>query len=221
MKWLRKDDGKVLRIKNHESIAIELPDYTDTKTKPASLVVDNNDGIQLLETMKITEANKEYSTNSYSRGDTASINGFDVPTSPTGALYYVAPWMNANPESNPVNVGGWYPDYNDPKGKKSFIVKVTNTTTYEKYDLVVDGYKSYGGGYHFMNAGTDAGNNSSWSSLKAKISLDKNNNLPAGHYIGETDLLALGWHWYYHFTNYNEGASTLGYINVKVDWIKN
>ncbi len=214
-------DGKVLRIKNHESTAIELPDYTDTKTKPASLVVDNNDGIQLLETIKITEANKEYSTNSYSRGDTVSINGFDVPTSATGALYYVAPWMNANPESNPVNVGGWYPGYNDPKGKKSFIVKVTNTTTYEKYDLVVDGYKSYDGGYHFMNAGTDAGNKSSWSSLKAKISLDKNNNLPAGHYIGETDLLALGWHWYNDFTNYNQGASTLGYINVKVDWIKN
>ncbi len=38
-------DGKVLRIKNHENKAIELSDYTDIKTKPASLVVDNNDGI--------------------------------------------------------------------------------------------------------------------------------------------------------------------------------
>ncbi len=42
-------DGKVLRIKNHESTAIELPDYTDTKTKPASLVVDNNDDNQSID----------------------------------------------------------------------------------------------------------------------------------------------------------------------------
>jgi hypothetical protein len=210
-------DGKVLRIKNHESTAIELPDYTDKNTKPASLVVDNNDGIQLLETIKINKSDEVYTGRPYwYLHDYTMVSGIQINTISTHIYFVVAPWMNAESENNPLSRGIWMQEFKDSK-EQSFIVKVTNTKTKTTYNLIVDGFHTNlcWGNYYAMNSSNNCQGN---TQLSTKINSEKNKSIPDGHYVGSTDILVKGWDW----TNLaNENSANIGKLTVEVDWTKN
>lgn len=210
---------KVWRIKHGETQAQELSNYT-TDANPVSLVVNANDGIPLLETMTLTKADTEYTSKDYEGLHTGQISvaGVWVPIQQQLVPYFVvAPWMNANPESNPLVAADKKGELYNDTAKKSFIVKVTNLDTRQDFDVVVDGFIKHGcaGGTSDAIYAMHTRNMCRLvdTKLTTKIIPAKNEHLPQGRYQGNTDLLVKGWDW-----NTNDNV---GQIKVVVDWTKN